>query len=126
MSMPAPVPTPETTWFWEAARQHRLMLPKCVSCARTHWYPRAICPHCLGDASDRIEASGEGVIYTYTVMRRVAEPYALAYVTLAEGPTMLAQLVDCDFNGLKVGGRVKLAWVPSADGTPMPCFTPVA
>jgi uncharacterized OB-fold protein len=121
----APIPTPETTWFWQAASDHRLVLPKCVSCGRTHWYPRAVCPHCFGDASDRIEASGDGVIYSFSVMRRVPEPYAIAYVTLAEGPTMITHLVECDFDTLRIGQAVRLMWVPSDGGPPLPCFTPV-
>ncbi len=47
------------------------------------------------------QASGEGVIYSYSVMRRVDRPFAIAYVTLAEGPTMMTSLVDCDFDALK-------------------------
>ena len=40
---------------------------------------------------------GEGTIYTYTVMRRSPTgPYAIGYVTLDEGPSMLTNFVDCD------------------------------
>ncbi len=38
-------------------------------------------------------------------MRRVDPPFALAYVTLAEGPTMMTNLVDCDFDALRSGRR---------------------
>ena len=38
-------------------------------------------------------------------MRRVAEPYAIAYVTLDEGVTMLTNLVDCDFERCRSGLR---------------------
>ncbi len=69
-------------------------------------------------------ASGKGVIYSYSVMRRVDPPFAIAYVTLAEGPTMMTNLVDCDLNALAIGQAVTLVWKPSADGTPVPCFRP--
>jgi uncharacterized protein len=35
------------------------------------------------------DASGKGTIHTLSVMRRVKEPYIVAHVTLAEGPTVL-------------------------------------
>lgn len=123
--IPAPTPTPDSLPFWEAAKQGRLTLRRCASCAKTHWYPRPICPHCFGEADTWFEASGDGVIYTYSVMRRVPEPYAIAYVTLAEGPTMLTNIVDCDLDAIRIGQTVKLVWVETASGPPVPCFTPV-
>lgn len=123
-AIPAPIPSPDTEAFWQAAAEGRFTLRRCTACRRTHWYPRAVCPFCLGETAWE-EASGEGVIYSYTVMRRAPEPYALAYVTLAEGPTMLTNLVGCDFDALRIGQKVKLAWVATQGGPPVPCFTPV-
>ncbi len=123
-AIPAPTPSPETEAFWQAAREGRFCLRRCTACGQTHWYPRAICPFCLGDTVWE-EASGDGVIYSYTVMRRAPEPYALAYVTLAEGPTMITNIVGCDFDALRIGQPVRLAWVETQGGPPVPCFTPV-
>jgi uncharacterized protein len=122
--IPAPVPTPETEAFWRAAEDGKLLLRRCAQCRRTHWYPRAICPFCFGDASDWVEASGRGVIYSYSVMHRSAQPYAIGYVTLAEGPTMLTNFVDCDFSSLAIGQAVRLVFVATQGGPPVPCFTP--
>ena len=52
-------------------------------------------------------------------MRRLAEPYAVAYVTLDEGVTVLTNLVDCDFDRLAIGAPVRAVF---KDGIPM--FTP--
>jgi uncharacterized protein len=121
--IPAPVPTPETEAFWRAAADGKLMLRRCTRCERTHWYPRAICPFCFGDASDWMQASGRGVIYSYSVMRRATNPYAIGYVTLAEGPTMLTNFVDCDFGSLAIGQTVRLVFVATQGGPPVPSFT---
>ena len=56
-------------------------------------------------------------------MRRAPEPYAIAYVTLAEGPTMMTNIVDCDFDDIKIGKPVKLVCKPSEGGPPVPMFT---
>ena len=118
----APGATPETEAFWQAAREGKFTLRRCTACQQTHWYPRAICPFCFGDTVWE-EHAGGGVIYSWTVMRREATPYAMGYVTLDGGPTMLASFQGIDFDALKIGMRVKLAWEIAADGTPVPSFT---
>jgi uncharacterized OB-fold protein len=114
---------PETQPFWDAAAEGRFIVPKCTACGRIHWYPRAICPFCFSDKTEWQPASGKGRIYSFSVMRRTPEPYTIAYVTLEEGTTMLTNIVDCDFDALKVGQNVKLVFKPSEGGPPVPMFT---
>ena len=98
--IPAPQPSPETQAFWDAAAQGRFLVRRCTACGKAHWYPRPMCPFCWSEKTEWVEASGRGRIYSYSVMRRAPEPYVVAYVTLAEGPTMLTNLIDCDFDAL--------------------------
>jgi uncharacterized OB-fold protein len=123
-TIPAPQPNPETQAFWDAAMRGKFLIRTCRSCDKAHWYPRAICPFCAGE-TEWVEASGRAKVYSYSVMRRVPEPYAVAYVTLAEGPTMITNLVDCDVDQLKIGQDVRIAFTPSDNGPPVPTFTPV-
>jgi len=123
-TFPAPTPNPETKAFWEAAGEGRLLLKRCRSCGETHYYPRALCPFCGSGDTEWRPASGGGAIYSYSVMRRAEAPYAIAYVTLDEGVTMMTNLVDCDFNALRIGQRVRLVFKPSDGGPPVPAFTP--
>ena len=119
----APKPTPDTQAFWDAAAQGRFLIRRCTACGRTHWYPRSNCPFCWSDQTEWVAASGRGTIYSYSVMRRAPEPYAIAYVTLAEGPTMLTNLVDCDFDALAIGQEVWIQFSASEGGPPVPTFT---
>ena len=122
----APQPNSETKAFWDAAAEGKLLIKKCTACGELHFYPRANCPFCWSDRTEWQQASGDGTIYTYSVMRRGAPvPYAIAYVTLAEGPTMMTNIVDCDLDGIKIGQKVKLVFKPSEGGPPVPCFAPV-
>ena len=121
----APPASPESAAFYAAAREGRFMIGRCLGTGRLFWYPRAVSPF-DGGATELATASGRGVIYSYSVMRRVDPPFALAYVTLAEGPTMMTNLVDCDLDSLAIGQAVTLVWKPAADGTPVPCFTPAS
>lgn len=108
--------------FWAAAAQGRLLLKGCGSCGRLHWYPRAICPFCSADATQWQPASGKGTIYSYSIMRQVPEPYVIAYVTLAEGPTLLTNITDTGFDAIAIGKPVELVFAPTEGGPPLPLF----
>jgi uncharacterized protein len=120
----APVPNLETQAFWGACAQGKLMIGKCNACGKPHYYPRALCPFCFSDRTELQQASGNGVIYTYTVMRRTPIPYAIGYVTLAEGPTIMTNIVDCDLDRIRIGQPVRLVFKESDGGPPVPMFTP--
>ena len=119
----APLPFPETEPYWEAARQGKLLLKHCAGCGAYHFYPRAICPFCFSDRTEWREAAGTGTIYSFSVMRRAEVPYAIAYVTLAEGPTMMSNIVDCDLDAIRIGQYVRLLFKPAENGQPVPMFT---
>src|SRR5260370_42513489 len=120
----APQPNPETKAFWDAAAAGKLMIGKCLACGKTHYYPRAICPFCFTANTKLQQASGNGTIYTYSVMRRAPIPYAIAYVTLSEGPTMMTNIVDCDLDKIRIGQSVRLVFKPSDRRPPLALFTP--
>lgn len=123
-TLPAPQPNPETTAFWDAASAGKLLVKHCLDCGKAHHYPRTHCPFCFSARTEWREASGKGTIYSYSVMRRAAVPYALAYVTLAEGPTMMTNIVDCDLDAIRIGQQVRIVFKPSDGGPDVPMFTP--
>ena len=120
----SPVVNTESQAFWDAARAGKFMVPVCAACDKPHWYPRAICPFCASDKIEWRQASGKGTIYTFSFMRRVKEPYVIAHVTLAEGPTMLTNIVDCDFEKVRIGQAVTVVFKETEDGPPVPMFKP--
>ena len=122
--LPAPAISQETQAYWDAAAKGKLLVRKCTSCGQLHHYPRTICPFCFSDKTEWRDATGGGTLYAFSVMRRAPEPYAVAYVTLDEGPTMLTNLVDCDLDRLAIGQRVRLVFTPTEGGAPVPTFRP--
>jgi uncharacterized OB-fold protein len=122
----APVRNPETATFWDAAANGSLLLKTCRSCKEPHFYPRTICPFCNSDDTEWLTSSGRGTIYSWSVMRRAPNPYAIAFVTLAEGPTIMSNIVECDFDALRIGQEVELIFVPAEDGAAVPMFRPLA
>jgi uncharacterized OB-fold protein len=122
--LPAPTPNLETQAFWDAAAEGKLLVKHCRACNEAHHYPRALCPHCFSDQTEWRQASGKGVIYSFSVMRRAPVPYAIAYVTLDEGPTMMTNIVECDLDAVRIGQRVTVTFKPSDGGPPVPMFKP--
>jgi hypothetical protein len=121
--IPAPMVNPETEPFWEAAKQGKFLLPHCVDTGKAFWYPRQVSPFTMGKVEWK-ESKGLGTIYSVSVMKRAPEIYAIAYVTLDEGCTMMTNIVDCDFDTVAIGDRVQITWKPAEDGTPYPQFKP--
>lgn len=119
---PPPV-TPETEPFWAAAEKGKLLYGFCNACKEPHYFPRRICPFCFSDNVDWKEASGRAKVYTYSIMRRTPTgPFAIAYVTLEEGPSLLTNIVDSNLDAIKIGAAVKLVFKPSEGGAPVPFF----
>ena len=114
---------PDSQPFFDAAREGRLLLKCCADCNQVHYYPRAVCPFCASPRTEWLDAVGLGVIYSYSVMRRAAKPYAIAYVTLDEGVSLLTNLVDCDFDRLRIGDPVRVVFKPHEELV-IPMFTP--
>lgn len=121
---PPPITNPETTPFWDAARRGKLLVKRCTACGEAHYFPRSNCPFCFSDKTVWEESSGTGTIYSFSLMRKSPSgPYAIGYVTLSEGPSLLTNFVDCDLATLKIGAKVNVIFKPT-DGAPIPLFTP--
>lgn len=120
---PVPVPTPETRPYWEAAKRHELVLPRCRQCKTMHFYPRGICPDCMSSDIAWEQVSGKGTVHTFTVVHRglkdfpLGSPYVIAMVELDEGPRLMTNLVDVEPDATKItiGMRVEVTF---ADVTP--------
>jgi uncharacterized OB-fold protein len=124
--LPNPINNSENKPFWDAAQENRLILKLCNSCKESHYYPRSICPHCGSSETTWVESKGLGEIYSYTVMRRGVEvPFAMAYVKLNEGISLLTHLTNCDFDAIRVGQKVKVVFQETQDGQKTHLFEPL-
>lgn len=123
--LPAPVAYPENQPFWDAAARGELLVPHCATCG-PYWYPRPYCPHCGSEHTELRRSAGTGVVYSLSITRRAGPiAYAIAYVTLDEGVTIMTNLADCDLDSVKIGDRVSVVFKPTDGGPPVPMFKPV-
>ena len=118
--------------YWEAASEGRLLYQECPACGNRQFYPRAMCTAC---GSDPVwaEASGQGTVHTYTVIRqnwsepfRSQLPYVVAMVDLEEGVRIMANLTDCDPESVRIGMAVEAYTVKVEDGLGIPFFRPAS
>ena len=131
MRFDLPQPDLETQPFWDAAREGRLLIKRCNDCMRTHFYPRPFCPHCWSQAVEWMDASGRATLYTWSVVYRndlppfhERVPYVAAIVDLAEGPRMMTNVVDCEFDQLEMGMALDAVFHPTSDDVTIVQFRP--
>ncbi len=96
----APVADPDSQPFWQALREHRIVLQECARCEEVRFPPMPGCPHCGSPASAPVDAQGSGTVYSCIVVHRpmgsFAEselPAAIATVELAEGCRVLGRVL---------------------------------
>ena len=95
--------------FFEGAREGRLTGIRCGGCGEVAIPPKQFCAGCGTRAWEPITLSGEGTLASYTVIRVAAArhaadaPYAVGVVTLKEGASIFARIVDVPFDRLAVG-----------------------
>ena len=96
---PAPVVTPETAPFWEAAQREELQIQRCNTCKEHYFYPRPFCPTCFSEDVSWVQVSGRATLASYVINHRPVRgweddaPYAIAVVQLEEGPRMATNIV---------------------------------
>ncbi|HZU69630.1 MAG TPA: Zn-ribbon domain-containing OB-fold protein [Ktedonobacteraceae bacterium] len=129
---PLPVVTDENRPFWEGCRQGKLLLQYCLQCQSYQFYPRLYCMHCGSTTLKWKEASGRGVVYSYTIIRQNKSPefvndtpYNLAIIQLEEGPRMLSNIVDIDLADLRVDLPVTVVFDPVSETMSLPRFRPL-
>ncbi|MEW5902153.1 MAG: Zn-ribbon domain-containing OB-fold protein [Acidobacteriota bacterium] len=107
------MPTPSRYWR-EIPQRYRLEAAKCQNCGFIAFPPRIVCPRCQSRKFEIIILANAGKIVTYTIIRVPPHPfadqapYAVGIIELDDGVRLTAQVVDCAFEDLKVGQRVKV------------------
>jgi uncharacterized OB-fold protein len=130
-SKPLPVSSPETAPFWQGARNHRLLLPRCNACGKFWFPPSRLCTHCLSEDAAWHEASGSGRVHSFAVLHRVYHPafanevpYVVVVVELDEGPRLLSNVVNVGSDRVRCGMPVRVIYDDVSPETSLPKFEP--
>jgi uncharacterized protein len=111
----APVVNSDDREFWEGAHRGELRIQRCGQCRLHQHYPRILCSHCGSDDVAFVTASGQGTVYSSTVIRkngippfRERTPFVVATVDLDEpGARILAAMPGAQPGVISIGQRVR-------------------
>jgi len=124
--------TDYTKTYWQYISSGKLCLQFCAACQKYIFYPRGLCPHCLQPGLEWKEATGQGVVHSYTIVHVSAlpdfqddTPYIYALIDLAEGVRMPSNLIDCPLDQVRINLPVELVFI-ERKGKTLPVFKPVS
>ena len=87
--------------------------------------------NCYSDTIEWVEASGNGKVYSYTVVYKTQDknmeqkvPYAVALIDLDEGVRLMSHVVDIDVKDIVVDMDVSVVFWETVDEYKLPQFVP--
>jgi uncharacterized OB-fold protein len=129
VTRPAPVLTEDNHWFWDAARDGKIVAQKCSACHRFRHPPRPMCPWCHSLQFEITELSGLGEVYSYSILHHPQNPafeypVIAALIELEEGVRVLSNLVDVQPEDVRIGMPVAVDFRPTLRDAQVPVFRP--
>jgi uncharacterized OB-fold protein len=109
MSADFPDTGPEQTYF-ASLRAGKFTIQHCRACGKHVFYPRVLCPHCGSPGLDWVAPTGNGSVYSTSIVRRKAEAggdYNVALIDLEEGPRLMSRVDGIALDQIRIGMQVK-------------------
>lgn len=130
---PLPEFRPETKPYWDAAKNHKLVIPRSKTTGEYFFYPRAFSPgDDMTDEIEWVESRGKGKIWTFSIHHmgpskayKGDPPYVVALIQMDEGVKMMSNVVDVDVKKVHVGMEVEVVFDDVTDEVTLPKFKPV-
>jgi uncharacterized OB-fold protein/acyl dehydratase len=126
---PRPSLTQDNSFFFEGAKEGKLLIQRCSECGTLRHPPRPACPNCRSFRWDAMQASGRGTIYSYVVNHHPQVPsfdYPLivALVELEEGTRLVANVSHMTPETVAIGMPVIAEFEAFDDELSLPVFRP--
>lgn len=121
-----PVESHDTQFFWQGAREGKLLIQRCSSCQTLRHPPGPMCPACQSLEWGTVESSGKGTVYSFVVMHHpqippFEYPNTVLLVELEEGTRLVSQLVGASAADIEIGTPVEVVF-HEEDGLTFPLF----
>jgi uncharacterized OB-fold protein len=123
------VSDPEFAPYFDACREHRLVVQECVRCGKRRWPPRPACAACHSLESKWVQVPGEGLLYSWVNIWRPGvpgfegeTPYVAAIVEVdAESPIrFLGNVLGARSEDLAIGMTMQAVFQDVAAGITLP------
>jgi uncharacterized OB-fold protein len=125
----APSVSPDTQFFWDGLKDHKLLIQRCASCGALRHPPRPMCPACNSLEWDTVTASGRGTVHSFVMpqhppMPFMEYPYIVALVDLEEGTRLLSNLCEIAPEEASIGMPVEVFYEEFDEGLVLHQFRP--
>lgn len=125
----APIVTPDSKSFWDAADRGEFVGQKCGDCGRFRFPPRPMCPHCHSLNREEVKLSALGKVISWTMPRHPApfgftEPPIVAVIELQEGTRFVSNLVGVALDQVKMDMPVEVTFEDTQGNHKVPVFKP--
>jgi uncharacterized OB-fold protein len=126
---PRPALTQDNRFFFDGAREGRLLIQHCTNCGMLRHPPRPACARCRSFDWDTVTASGRGTVYSFVVNHypQVAAfdyPLVVALVELEEGTRLVANLSGIAPDEVAIGMPVVAHFEAFDEELTLPVFHP--
>ena len=115
LKKPRPTIDPDSIIYWEAAKSNKLMVQYAADTNEYFLYSKRLTNAQDSSNIEWKEVSGEGKIYSYTVIHAPAGPafteevpYIVASITLKEGARIVSNIITDNINEISIGDKVKV------------------
>ncbi|MEE2059138.1 Zn-ribbon domain-containing OB-fold protein [Rhodococcus artemisiae] len=116
----------DTQFFWDGAREHRLLIQRCTGCGVLRHPPGPLCPSCHGFDWETVRASGRGTVTSFVVQHHPPAPgfegpAPIVLVELEEGVRLVSNF-DGAITDLGIGALVEVFFLDQEEGWTLPQF----
>ena len=128
---PRPSVNRDNAFWFEGAQAGKLLIQRCTACGELRHPPGPACPSCRSFDWDTVEASGRGVVYSFTVnhypqVPAFDYPLAVGLVELEEGTRLVADIIGIEPDAIEIGMPVTVEFTEFDDDLTLPQFRPTA
>jgi uncharacterized OB-fold protein/acyl dehydratase len=126
---PRPAVTHDNAFFFEGARQGKLLVQRCSSCGRLRHPPAPACASCRSFEWEAVTSSGRGRLYSYVVVHHPQVPafdypLVVGLAELEEGTRLVADVVGVPPAQVRIGMPLRTEFVAVGPELTLPVFRP--
>lgn len=129
-AVPPLIRTHDNAFWFEAAREGRLVIQRCAACSTLRHPPGPACPACRSFEWDTLESSRRGTLHSFTVIHHPQDPaftypLAVGLLDLDEGTRLVADIEDVEPEDLRIGMQMEVVFGAHAHDETLPRFRPL-
>lgn len=128
---PRPALNADNAFWFEAAKEHRLVIQRCTGCGVLRHPTGPMCGECQSLDWDTVDAAGRGTVYSFVVNHHpripgFEYPLVVATIELDEGTRLIANMTGITPDEVEIGMPVELDWIDADPDLTLPAFRPAA